>query len=181
VLQGGTVVIGIGNILFKDEGVGIYAARYLEENYDFSPAVDIIDGGTLGFKLMTYYQSYDRVIILDTVSIEDEPGSVYNLPADALMGLGTYRQTAHEVEVVEMLEICSMLDKMAEVNVVGIVPEDIETVDISLTPMLEKSLPFMVNETLELLKKGGIDVKTRKGRSLKEIIAAYNSPTMARL
>ncbi|MFZ5375349.1 MAG: HyaD/HybD family hydrogenase maturation endopeptidase, partial [Campylobacterota bacterium] len=142
------VVVGIGNILFKDEGVGVYAGRYLDENYRFEPSIDIIDGGTLGFKLMTYYQSYDKVLILDTVSIDDAPGSVYHLPAEALMGLGSYRQTAHEVEVVEMLEICSLLDKMADVSVVGIIPEDIESVEIDLTPTLHGRFEAMIETTL---------------------------------
>ncbi len=176
-----TVVIGIGNILFKDEGVGIYAAKYLEENYRFSPSVDIIDGGTLGFKLMTYYQSYKKVVILDTVSIKDEPGSVYNLPANALMGLGSYRQTAHEVEVVEMLEICSMLEEMAEVNVIGIVPEDIESVEISLTERLKKGFADFVGEAVRELERSGIEPISRKGRNLDEIIKAYNAPTMEAL
>ncbi len=176
-----TVVIGIGNILFKDEGVGIYAAKYLEENYDFSPAVEVIDGGTLGFKLMTYYQSYDKVVILDTVSIKDTPGSVYNLPAKELMGLGSYRQTAHEVEVVEMLEICSMLESMADVNVIGMVPGDIECVDISLTPVAEAAVPAMVAETVQELSRAGITATPKPGRTLGQIVQAYNAPTMEAL
>jgi len=174
-----TIIIGIGNILFKDEGVGIYAAKYLEENYDFSPDIDVIDGGTLGFKLMTYYQSYKKVIILDTVSIKDEAGSVYNLPADALMGLGSYRQTAHEVEVVEMLEICSMLEKKAEVNVIGIIPEDIESVDIDLTSTMKNRFNDLIDATLKELQNSSINVVQKKSlKTLDEIIKEYNSPTM---
>jgi hydrogenase maturation protease len=176
------VVVGIGNILFKDEGVGVYAGRYLEENYRFNPPIDIIDGGTLGFKLMTYYQSYDKVLILDTVSIEDKPGSVYHLPAEALMGLGSYRQTAHEVEVVEMLEICSLLEKMAEVSVVGIIPEDIESVDIDLTPTLHGRFGAMIETALGELRKAGISVEpVSDPKTLEQIIYAYNNPTMAAL
>jgi hydrogenase maturation protease len=174
------VVVGIGNILFKDEGVGVYAGRYLEENYSFEPSIDIIDGGTLGFKLMTYYQSYDKVLILDTVSIEDTPGSVYHLPADALMGLGSYRQTAHEVEVVEMLEICSLLDKMAEVSVVGIIPEDIESVEIDLTPTLHERFGTLIETTLGELRNAGITViPSESPKTLSEIIYSYGNPTMA--
>ena len=173
------VVIGIGNILFKDEGVGIYASKYLKENYDFSIAVDIIDGGTLGFKLMTYYQSYDRVIILDTVSIKDEAGSIYNLPSDALMGLGSYRQTAHEVEVVEMLEICSMVESMAEVSVIGIVPKDIESVEIDLTNELKERFYGFIEAVLKELEGVGVEVvKKRSSKSLEEIIYEYSSPTL---
>ena len=94
-----TIIIGVGNMLFKDEGIGIYASEYIKQNYDFDEDLEIIDGGTLGFKLMAYFQEYDNVIILDTVSIEDEVGGIYRLPSDVLLGLGNYRKTAHEVEI----------------------------------------------------------------------------------
>ena len=152
-----TIVIGVGNVLFKDEGVGVYAARYLEANYRFSQPLEVMDGATLGFKLMTYFQEYDHVILIDTVSIEDTPGSIYRLPAQELLGLGAYRKTAHEVEVVEMLEICSLLDKIAEVTILGIVPQDIETVEIGLTPQIEANLPELVEHTVKELAGLGID------------------------
>lgn len=173
------VIVGIGNILFQDEGVGCYAGRYLEANYDFSQPVEIIDGGTLGFGLMTYYQSYDKVLIVDTVSIEDTPGSVYNLPADALMGLGSYRQTAHEVEVVEMLEICSLLDRMAEVNVVGVIPEDIESVQIDLTKTLKDAFPALITAVIQELENSGVTVTPKASSiTLDHVIHSYNEPTM---
>jgi hydrogenase maturation protease len=174
------VIVGIGNILFQDEGIGCYAGKYLEENYTFSQPIDIIDGGTLGFKLMTYYQSYDKVLIVDTVSVEDAPGSIYNLPADALMGLGSYRQTAHEVEVVEMLEICSLLDKMAEVSVVGMIPEDIESVNIDLTDTVKQAFPALIAEVLKELERVGVEVTPKTTHtSLESIITTYNSPSHA--
>ncbi|WP_456322934.1 HyaD/HybD family hydrogenase maturation endopeptidase [Hydrogenimonas sp.] len=176
-----TVVIGIGNILFKDEGVGVYVAKYIEENFDFYPAIDIVDGGTLGFRLMSYYQSYERVLILDTVSIKDTPGSIYNLPAKELLGLGAYRNTAHEVEVVEMLEICSMLEKIAEVSVIGMVPEDIDTVEISLSDTVKTALPAMAAEAIRELGSKGFEASVKKGKSLDSIIRSYNAPTMEAL
>lgn len=175
-----TVVVGVGNILFMDDGVGVYAGKYLEENFEFNPPIDIIDGGVLGFKLMTYYQSYERVIILDTVTIDDQAGSVYHLPADALMGLGSYRQTAHEVEVVEMLEICSLLDKMADVSVVGIIPEDIESVEINLTAPVKGQFDPYIQTVLGVLRDAGIEsIPKNSPKSLNQIIDTYANPTMA--
>ena len=88
------IVIGVGNMLFKDEGIGIYASEYIKQNYEFDDKeLEIIDGGTLGFKLMAYFQEYDNVIILDTVSIEDEVGGIYRLPSDVLLGLGDRKST----------------------------------------------------------------------------------------
>jgi hydrogenase maturation protease len=173
-------VVGIGNILFTDEGVGVYAGKFLEENYDFEPAVDIVDGGTLGFKLMSYYQTYDKVVILDTISIEDAPGTVYNVPAHELMELGTYRNTAHEVEVVEMLEICSLLEQIAEVNVIGIVPEDIESVGIGMSQSMHRHFPIFVKAALQELERAGIVVKPKaRHMPLEAVIRAYNEPSSA--
>jgi len=171
------VVVGIGNILFRDEGIGCYAGAYLEANYDFSRPVDIIDGGTLGFKLMTYYQGYDSVIIVDTVSIDAPAGSVFSLSADELMGLGTERQTAHEVEVVEMLEICSLLERMAEVRFVGIVPDDIISVAIGLTPTLHAAFDVLVAAAIVEIERLGVTVTPRASSvSLDRIIERYDRP-----
>ena len=180
------IVIGVGNMLFKDEGIGIYAAEYISQNYEFDDKdLEIIDGGTLGFKLMTYFQEYDNVIILDTVSIEDEVGSIYRLPSDVLLGLGTYRKTAHEVEIVEMLEIVSVLDSYANVTIIGIIPKDIISVGIGLTATMEdKFEEFILNAIKEIESLG---IKATKVKNIlipdivKSMIGSYNGEHLTRI
>jgi len=116
-----------------------------------------------------------------TVSIEDDPGSIYNLPSDVLLGLGTYKKTAHEVEVVEMLEICSLLENHAKVNIVGIVPADIESVAIDLTPTLKSRFDALVAEVLAELRRDGVAYEKRGDESLESIIAAYANPSAKEL
>ena len=179
------IVNGVGNVLFKDEGVGIYASKYLEENYEFEGDLEIIDGGTLGFKLMTFFQEYDNVIILDTVSIEDKAGEIFRLPSDVLLGLGTYRKTAHEVEIVEMLEICSVLDKHAEVTILGIIPKDIETVEIGLTSEIEDKFDELILQTVKEIESIGIKATRKNDKSIKtiahELIGSYNGEHLTRI
>lgn len=173
------IVVGVGNILFMDEGVGIYAAKYIEQNYILPQNLEVIDGGTLGFQLMSYYQEYDKVIILDTVSISDDAGSIYNLPAQELLGLGSYRQTAHEVEVVEMLEICSMLDRMAEVSIIGIVPDDIQQVRIDLSDAIKEKFDFFINEIIKEIQKETTPLqKQPTSQTLQNIIESYAHPSV---
>ena len=180
------IVIGVGNMLFKDEGIGIYAAEYISQNYKFDDKdLEIIDGGTLGFKLMTYFQEYDNVIILDTVSIEDEVGSIYRLPSDVLLGLGTYRKTAHEVEIVEMLEIVSVLDSYANVTIIGIIPKDIISVGIGITDTMEdKFEEFILNGIKEIESLG---IKATKVKNIlipdivKSMIGSYNGEHLTRI
>ena len=173
------IVVGVGNLLFKDEGVGIYASKFLEENYEFEGELEILDGGTLGFKLMTYFQDYDNVIILDTVSIEDKPGEIFRLPSDVLLGLGQYRKTAHEVEIVEMLEICSVLDKHAEVTIIGIIPEDIISVKIGLTKTIEDKFMGLINQAIVDIEALGIKVTPKLEQKTiaqisKGLLGSYN-------
>lgn len=173
------IIIGVGNVLFKDEGVGIYAAHYLRENYDFDGDLEIMDGGTLGFKLMALFQEYDNVFILDTVSIEDKPGSIFRLPSDVLLGMGQYRKTAHEVEIVEMLEICSVLDKHAQVTILGIVPEDIVSVKIGLTQTIEDAFMGLINQALIDIEGLGVKVTKKEHQKTicdvaKALMGSYN-------
>jgi hydrogenase maturation protease len=131
---------------------------------------------------MVYYQEYDRVIILDTITMEDDkPGAIYNLPAEELLGLGSYKQTAHEVEIVEMLEICSLLENFAHTNIIGIVPEDILTVKSDLSPQLKKEFHNFVNVALgELDKMGETYTKKEEEFTLEQIIDSYANPTAQR-
>lgn len=172
-----TAIVGAGTIIFQDEGVGVYAQKYIEQNYKFEGDVTLVDGGVLGFQLMTYYQDYDRVLILDTITVDDKAGSIYNLPAQELLGLGSYKQTAHEVEIVEMLEICSLLEKMAQVNVIGIVPKDIATVNVGLSDELKQKFYPFVDETLKELERSGIKFeKNEKEVTLEDILHVYANP-----
>ena len=180
------IVIGVGNMLFKDEGIGIYASEYIKQNYKFDDEeLEIIDGGTLGFKLMTYFQEYDNVIILDTVSIEDKAGEIYRLSSDVLLGLGNYRKTAHEVEIVEMLEIVSVLDSHANVTIIGIIPEDIISVEIGLTQSMENRFEeFILNSIKEIESLG---IKATKINNIlipdivKSMIGSYNGEHLNRI
>lgn len=181
-----SIVIGVGNMLFKDEGIGIYASEYIRQNYEFDDeTLEIIDGGTLGFKLMTYFQEYDNVIILDTVSIEDEVGGIYRLPSDVLLGLGNYRKTAHEVEIVEMLEIVSVLDSHAKVTIIGIIPADIESVGIGLTEQMENRFEEFILNGIKEIESLGIKATKVNNISIEDVvksmIGSYNGSHLTRI
>ncbi len=176
-------VVGAGTVLFRDEGIGVYGSRYLAENYTFEGAeVEMVDGGVLGFKLMTYYIDYDYVIILDTItSHEDPPGTLFNIPALELLGLGSYKQTAHEVEIVEMLEIAALNGNISDVHIIGIVPEDIDTVTIGLSPRLMERFDAFVDEALQELSRVGVQAQPRPHlMPLSAVIEAYSNPNAPR-
>jgi hydrogenase maturation protease len=167
-------VVGVGNVLFKDEGIGVFVVKYLEENYQFEPEVDLIDAGTLGFGLMSYLYEYDHIIIVDTISVNDKAGSVYRLTPKELSGLASYHQTAHEVEVLQMIELTPLTGRMADVVVIGVVPKDINRSEIGLTEELE-DIPFktVVAQVLKELEKINVKHKKVKNIPLKDVVKKH--------
>lgn len=171
-------MIGVGNILFQDDGLGIYASQFLAENYLLSPKVEVIDGGTLGMNLLSYFQSYDRVIVIDALSVSDEvpPGTVYSMPASQLQAMGAYRQTAHEVEVLQTLEMGALVGDMADIQIVAMVPENIDSVAIGLTSTVECQLPHLIETVVKQLQCWGVSVSDNsRGCALPEIIHHYQT------
>lgn len=167
-----TALIGVGNLLFHDEGVGIYAVQYLSKNYTFNPSIEIIDGGTLGVRLSEYFMDYDHVVLLDSIGIDDAPGSVYRIPGHELGGLGSTASSVHEIEVTQMLDTCFMAGGCAEVEVVGIVPEDISQMKIGLSGTLKGAFGVMLETALQALKDAGAEARLKSEPvSLENIIA----------
>lgn len=172
-------VIGVGNILFADDGAGVYAASYLKSNYGFEPPIEILDGGVLGLNLMRYFLEYDEILILDTLSIDEPAGTIYHLPSDALLGLGNSRNTVHEIEVVQMIEIGSLMGVQTLVSVVGIIPHDILSVEIDLSPAIKKEFTRWIDTVLSALTDKGISVTKKEYYvTLDEVIHTYRNPTL---
>ena len=157
-MQNKNIVIGVGNLLFCDDGIGVIAIKYLKENFVFKPELELLDGGTLGFNLAEYFLEYDNVFIIDTISADDEVGSIYEIPSDELLGSGNYKKTAHEVEVVQMLEACELYDKKADITIFGILPQDIQSVKIGLSEVLSSKFDALIQTVINAIEKLDIEV-----------------------
>lgn len=174
-------LIGIGNIMFNDEGLGAYLVKYIEENYHIPDNLTVVEGGTLGFSLMTYYQEYDKVIVVGTGSKEGDVGSIYSESSEEVMSQSATRQTANEVEITMMLEICSFHEDMGEVQLITMIPEDIIEVRNGLTDSVLSHMPKLVDATLKELAYSGISLSRSfcSKTSFETIIDAYANPKMS--
>lgn len=168
------IVIGIGNLLFCDDGIGVITIAYLRENFEFEPELELLDGGTLGFNLLEYFLNYDNVFIIDTLSANDEAGMIYKIPSDELLGSNRYKNTAHEVEVVQMLEACELHGKRANITVFGIIPQDINSVRIGLSEILHAKFEMLIQSVIKEIEELGIKVTRKQKYLLHEIIQRFN-------
>jgi hydrogenase maturation protease len=169
-MQNKNIIIGIGNLLFCDDGIGVIVAKYLEQNFVYEPELEILDGGTLGFNLIEYFVDYDNVFIIDTVSTDDEAGEIYKIPSQELLGGGRYKNTAHEVEVVQMLEACELYDKKAKITIFAIVPQDIQSAKIGLSEILKSKFDILVQTIIKDIEHLDIKITRKSDVSLEEIV-----------
>lgn len=170
-------ILSVGNILQKDDGVAIYATSYLEQNFDFEPSINIINGGVEGINLLNVFIEYKQILILDAIEIDDEAGSIYHIPSTELTGYGLNTGGAHEVGVIQCIDMLELMNKpLPQSSIVGIVPQSID-VDVGLTPLLSERFEEYIDVILSILKKENINSKKKeRSISLEQIISDFNHP-----
>ena len=166
--------------MFCDEGLGTYLAKYIEENYEIPDSLEIVDGGLLGFGLMSYYQEFDKLLIVSITSKDGKSGEIFRYSADDMLRLGKTRQSANEVEVAMMIEICSFKEDMAEIEFLTMVPENIEDVKNGLSQKVLENMPILAQKTLEVLKEYGINLQQKDSVSFSDIIDRVANPSNIR-
>jgi hydrogenase maturation protease len=170
-------ILGVGNILEKDDGIAIYATKYLETNYNFEPSIDIINGGVEGINLLNMFMEYKHIIILDAIEIDDECGSIYHIPSHELTGYGLNSGGAHEIGVLQCFDILELMDRdIPKSSVLGIIPEIID-VEIGLSDLMIDKFDIYIKTLLEILEKEGISVKRNSSIiTLLNIIEEFRNP-----
>ncbi|PHR56036.1 MAG: peptidase [Arcobacter sp.] len=172
------VIIGIGNILQKDDGLGVYAASYLSENYAFSQDLEIINGGVEGIRLLNVLEENTHVVILDCLQLDDAAASIYAIPAGEISGYGLNNGGAHEIGIIQCMDMLEMQGKpVPEAIVIGIVPEEV-TFEFGLSQALINAFEGYVSVVLQYLSKHGIE-HTKKPDiiSLTQIIDKAKDPS----
>jgi len=155
------LVLGIGNILFGDEGIGVHLANFIDEKYEFNGPhqVDIIDGGTLAQRLIPIITEYDKVFIFDCVDVnEANIGDVYFFDFRDVPECVTWQGSAHEVEMLQTLQMIEMMGDLPETKIIGVVPYVIgENTTFSITDEVCKAAKLMEKILITELKKLGVE------------------------
>ncbi|MCD7849007.1 MAG: HyaD/HybD family hydrogenase maturation endopeptidase [Parabacteroides sp.] len=136
------LILGVGNLLLKYEGVGIHVIRALE-NEELPPNVSLMDGGTGGLHLIAWIQDYDRIIMVDATLDDNPPGTIrlirprYATDFPPLM-------SAHEIGLRDMIEAMILTGKLPDIQLIVISAADISEVGMELTPVVEAAVPKVV-------------------------------------
>lgn len=124
----------------------------------------------MGFGLYAYFTKYDDVIVIDTISANAKAGEIYRVPSSELLGLGGYKNTAHEVEVLQMLQLCELSEKKADITVFGIAPQDISSAKVGLSEVLRKRFDDLIEAVIGEIESLGIEARRVQNISLDDII-----------
>jgi hydrogenase maturation protease len=158
----GTVVIGLGNPLMADDGVGLAMLERLR-TYEFDPPVELVDGGTWGLNLLPVIEDAGRVLLLDAINVGAAPATVIVLKRDQLPRYLATKVSPHQVDLSDVLALAELRGTLPEHTVaVGVQPERVE-METGLTAGVERQMSRAIGSALARLHEWGHRVHSRHG------------------
>ncbi|MFN3598668.1 MAG: HyaD/HybD family hydrogenase maturation endopeptidase [Aquificaceae bacterium] len=153
------MVLGVGNLLLSDEGVGVRVIEELSKRYRFPENVVLIDGGTIGVNLLYFLEGVEKLLIVDAVLGGMPPGSIYKFKdEEVLTYFRTKKLSAHDIGIQEVLSLAKLTEKLPkEMVVLGIEPESLD-VSLELSSSVKEALERLLDEVIKQLKEWNIKV-----------------------
>jgi len=149
--RGRTLVIGLGNPLMGDDGIGLAALAALVASWEVT-GVELVDGGTWGMNLLPLIESADTVILLDAIHLGRVPGTVIELDGDAVPRRLAAKLSPHQIDLGEVLALAALRETLPRRLVaIGIQPAEVE-MRTSLSPAVAAAMPLMLRRVAERLE-----------------------------
>lgn len=140
-------IIGIGNILRKDDGIGVHVINKLEKE-GLTSTIQLVDGGTSTLDMLGYFLDYERIIVVDCLKAGYEPGTIYKIKAEDIKNYKKESLSIHDVQILDVVKMANMMDRFPSVVIFGIEPKEIEF-DLELSDVMKSKIP----EVIKLIKK----------------------------
>lgn len=153
-------VLGIGNILLTDEGVGVRVVERLRREFSFPPNVVLYDGGTGGMSLLSVIERTDHLIVVDAVLVNEPPGTIVKFDFESTPADLERKMSAHDINIIDVLRMAETLDKRPPTVIIGIQPGDISTYSTALSR--EMDVPGVMAAVLEELRSIGVEPMVRE-------------------
>ncbi len=147
------LILGIGNYLMGDEGVGIHVVEAMQKE-DLPANVSVLDGGTGGFHLLEYFELHDAVILIDATLDNNLPGTIRLIKPKYAKDFPN-AMSSHDIGLKDLVSALQLLDKMPEIHLFTVSIETIQQQGIQLTPAIKEMVPVVVEEIKELVKAVG--------------------------
>jgi hydrogenase maturation protease len=150
------MILGIGSILYSDDGFGIRVIEQIERDYEFPDEVLVVDGGVLGINLLGVISKPKHLIVVDTMRNKGNPGDIYRIEGEAIPERIRAKNSLHQVDFLEALTLCQALDNVPKTVIIGVEPEDIQTLSLVLTPTVQARIEPVIRMVLDELTRLGV-------------------------
>ncbi len=138
------LILGLGNVICSDDGLGVVAAERLRRDYELPGGVEVLDGGTLGLSLLAHVSGADDLLLLDAVRADAPPGTLVRLDGDDVGPAVRERLSVHQIGVADLLDAMRLLDEAPRrLVLLGLVPETLE-LGIERSPAVAANLDALV-------------------------------------
>ncbi len=155
------VVLGIGNILLTDEGVGVRVIEALEEKYELPPDVEVIDGGTCGMEMLEQLEDLDGLVVVDCVRCKQPPATPVLLKGDDVPVFFKTKLSPHQVSLSDVLASLEFTGRAPKsIAIVGMQPVSM-SLGMELSPEVEARIPDLLAMTLSELAALGVKAEAR--------------------
>ncbi len=145
------VILGVGNLLLSDEGVGVHVAHELMK-MKLPPEVSVIEGGTDGFGLLNIITEADRLIVIDAIRGGAPPGAIYRFNIHDLKNCPKgFKSSIHQIGILEVLHLSELIGKTPLTTIIGIEPKSLE-MGMELSPEIRAKIPRLIEIILNELK-----------------------------
>lgn len=150
--RGLIVVVGFGNILLGDEGVGVHAVRLLQKRFPHHQAT-YYDGGTLGLTLLPLMEEASHLLLLDAVRTKGNPGAVVEFPKDRLLASFPLKFSAHDIGLHDLLALLRLRveEQLTDIFLLGVIPSSF-ALSTDLSPEVEAALPELMEKAEGILR-----------------------------
>ena len=156
--QSDVTILGVGNVILRDEGFGVRVAEYLDAHYTFPENVQIVDGGTLGIELTQFVTGTKKLLVIDSINGHAAPGTRFAFRDDDVLAHFQDKISAHEVGIQDVLALLTVTGhKIPTVTVLGAQPYCLEA-GVELSDDMKKLVPVVAREALAELRKWGVEV-----------------------
>jgi hydrogenase maturation protease len=157
------LILGLGNVLCSDDGLGVAAVSRLQRDYQAPDGVEVLDGGTLGMALLPYLMQADIAILVDAIRTDDPPGTAVRLDGADVLPAARNRLSPHQVGVVDLLDGAMLRGEYpGTVILIGLVPRGTD-LGIELAPEVEAGLPGLIDAVVAEAARLGFPLSPQSG------------------
>lgn len=143
------LILGIGNYLMGDEGLGVHVAQELENELADHPDIEVIDGGTGGFHLMSWFEAFEKVILIDATLDEENPG-VIRLIKPRFSRDFPRAMSTHDIGLKDVIEGMQLLETMPSIYLFTVSIAKLQPMQVTLSPEIKNCIPRLKEQILNL-------------------------------